>query len=263
MPILKVEIQSKSFYVNRQKLLVLDNINLDIEKGEFVCIIGPSGCGKSTLLNIIAGLDSSYEGKVLFKDNPVNYCDPARLLIFQDLGLFPWLTVRENVEFGLRLKNIAKKERERICLEYLDMVNLLKFKDSCVHELSGGMKQRVALARALAMDPEVLLMDEPFSSLDAQARDMLHAELQRIWSLTKKTIIFVTHNVREAVCLGDRVLVLSSPPSRIKGGFAVNLPRPRQIESDGVIDNVRLVMTELNSEIKKYYEKEFDIKKAF
>jgi len=254
MSLLKINIESKSY----GGLNVIDKLNLEIEKGEFVCVTGPSGCGKTTLLNIIAGLDLCYSGQVLYKNEPLAGCASNRLLIFQELGLFPWLTVQENIEFGLEFKAIAKAERVKIAAEYLDMVNLAKFKDSCIHELSGGMKQRVALARALVMDPEILLMDEPFSSLDAQTRDMLHGELQRIWKITRKTIIFVTHNVREAVCLGDRVLVLSMIPAHLKASFSINLPRPRQIESDGVIDNVKLVMAELTSEIKKRYDREFN-----
>ncbi|MDD4955632.1 MAG: ABC transporter ATP-binding protein [Candidatus Omnitrophica bacterium] len=259
MPILKVDIKSKSFLVDRVNLVVLENINFQIEKGEFLCVIGPSGCGKTTLLNIIAGLDLSYEGYVLHQEQLIKGSDAHRLLIFQEMGLFPWLTVKENIEFGLKLKRMDKKEIENISSKYLEMVNLAKFKNSFIHELSGGMKQRVALARALAMNPDILLMDEPFSSLDAQARDILHSELQKIWAVTKKTIIFITHNVREAVCLGDRILVLSSAPgARVKATFSVNLPRPRQIESDGVIENVKLIKKVLDSEIEKYYGMQFN-----
>lgn len=257
MPILNVDIRSKFYPSNNWQLTVFDNIKFEIGEGEFVCITGPSGCGKTTLLNIMSGLDTFYEGSVLYRDKPVYACDPSRLLIFQELGLFPWLSVKENVEFGLNLKKLPPAEIEKISSKYLDMVNLSKFKNSFIHELSGGMRQRVALARALAMDPDVLLMDEPFSSLDAQTRDMLHDELQRIWSITKKTMIFVTHNVREAVCLGDRILVFSMLPARIKAVFPIRLPRPRQIESDGVIADVKLVMKELTSEIEKNYEREF------
>lgn len=261
MPILNVSIEKKSYWVDQGELIVFDKVNFDVEKGEFVCITGPSGCGKTTLLNIVAGLDLAYTGQVLYKDKAVGGCDSSRLLIFQEPSLFPWLNVQENVEFGLKLKKIPKKQRKETVLEYLNMVNLLKFKNSYVHELSGGMKQRVALARALAMDPEILLMDEPFSALDAQARDILHIELQKIWAATKKTIIFVTHNVREAVCLGDRILVFSMLPSRLKASFAIGLPRPREIESEGVIDKVRLIMYELTSEIQKSFEKEFSHEK--
>jgi NitT/TauT family transport system ATP-binding protein len=258
MPILDIKILSKYFPNHNGDLLVMDNVDLKIAAGEFVCITGPSGCGKTTFLNIISGLDLSYEGRVLYKGQPIHKCDPNCSVIFQELGLFPWLTVRENVEFGLKMKNIPKKKRAEIASSYLDMVNLFKFKDACIHELSGGMKQRVALARSLAVEPEILLMDEPFAALDAQTRDMLHDELQRIWRITKKTIIFVTHNVREAVCLGDRVVVFSSLPAKIKDSFPIDLPRPRQIESHGLIEQVRPILEELKFEIKKSCEKELD-----
>ncbi|MCX5633307.1 MAG: ABC transporter ATP-binding protein [Phycisphaerae bacterium] len=251
---------SKSFKGRNGELAVLQNINLEIKNGEFLCIVGPSGCGKTTLMNIIAGLDLATSGKVLHKGKLIEGISPERLVIFQDLGLFPWLTVQKNVEFGLKLKKLSPKERQEIALEYLDMVNLIHFKDAYIHELSGGMKQRVALARALAINPEILLMDEPFAALDAQTRDMLHMELQKIWAKTKKTIIFVTHNVREAVCLGDRVIVFSSLPAVIKSSFAVNLERPRRIEDYGLMEIVRQILAELQFEIQKVFEEEFDAK---
>jgi NitT/TauT family transport system ATP-binding protein len=262
MPILQINIESKHYKVNGGHLPVLGKIDLEINKGDFVCIVGPSGCGKTTILNIIAGLDVLYTGRVLYNGKPVCSSDAERLLIFQDLGLFPWLTVYENIEFGLKLKKFSKHKRYQVVSEHLNMVNLTRFKDCYMHELSGGMKQRVALARSLAMDPEVLLMDEPFSSLDAQTRDRLHGELQRIWGITKKTVIFVTHNVREAVCLGDRVLVFSASPAYLKTSFSIDdLKRPREIEGDGVIDKVKLVHDELKSELTKSYVSEYTAKK--
>jgi NitT/TauT family transport system ATP-binding protein len=195
----------------------------------------------------------------MHKGSEVQRTSPARLVIFQELGLFPWLNAEKNVEFGLKIKNIPREQRLETARQFLSMVGLLKFKDSFIHELSGGMKQRVALARALAIDPEILLMDEPFAALDAQTRDNLHEELQKIWIKTKKTIIFVTHNVREAVCLGDRVIVLSALPSRIKAEFNVDLPRLRHIESDGVIEIVRQVLAELRGEIDKAARKEANV----
>ena len=246
MAILNINIISK-VYNNDQSLKVLEDIRLDIEEGEFVCIAGHSGCGKTTLLNIIAGLDLDYSGEVLYKGKLISGCNQERLMIFKELGLFPWLNVQNNIEFGLKMKGVPKQQRNQISLKYLKLVNLVKFKDYFIHELSGGMKQRIALARALAMEPQVLLMDEPFVSLDAETRDILHLELQKIWLATKKTIIFVTHNVREAVCLGDRVVVLSPSPAHIKAGFKINLPRPRQIESEGLIEKVRPILQELRS----------------
>jgi len=248
---------TKSYNIRGKKLVVLDDINLDIKEGEFLCIVGPSGCGKTTLLNIIAGLEWGYSGHVLHKGKPLDITGPDRLMIFQDLALFPWLTVEKNVEFGLKLKKVPHNKRRSLTMKYIKMVNLQNFKDCYIHELSGGMKQRVALARAFAMNPEILLMDEPFTALDAQTRDNLHDELQRIWKETGKTIIFVTHNVREAVCLGDRVVVFSSQPARIKATFKINLPRPRHIEDAGLIENARLVLKELKSEIEKSLEEEF------
>lgn len=258
---LKLENVSKSYVVRDRELTVLKDINLEIKDGEFVCMVGPSGCGKTTLLNIIGGLERNFKGSVLHKNKPIGATGPDRLMILQDLGLFPWLTVQKNVEFGLKIKNIPHNKRHRIVMKYLDMVHLLKFKDAYIHQLSGGMKQRVALARALVMDPEILLMDEPFTALDAQTRDILHDELQKIWTATKKTIIFVTHNVREAVCLGDRVVVLSAQPGEIKACFSINLPRPRHIEDHGLMENVRLVLGKLKFEIKKSFEEEFSAKK--
>jgi len=251
---------SKSLRGCNGELPVLKNINLQIKDGEFLCIVGPSGCGKTTFLNIIAGLEHAKRGNVLHNGLPIDGTSPERLVIFQDLGLFPWLTVQKNVEFGLKFKKLSPKERREIALEYLDMVNLIHFKDAYIHELSGGMKQRVALARALAIDPEILLMDEPFAALDAQTRDMLHLELQKIWVKTKKTILFVTHNVREAVCLGDKVIVFSSLPAVIKASFPVNLERPRRIEDHGLMEIVRQVLAELQFEIEKVFEEEFDAK---
>jgi NitT/TauT family transport system ATP-binding protein len=190
-------------------------------------------------------------GAILYKNNPARNIGPDRLVIFQELGLFPWLTVQKNVEFGLKVKGINKLLRKKMAEEYLQMVNLAHFRDFFVHELSGGMKQRVALARALIVDPDVLLMDEPFAALDAQTRDKLHEELQKIWIKTKKTIIFVTHNVREAVCLGERVIVFSASPSKIKAAFDIKLPRPRQIEQPGLIETVRPILDELRPEIEE------------
>lgn len=259
---LKLNHVTKSFNIRGRELPVLKDICLDIKEGEFLCIVGPSGCGKTTLLNIIAGLEHDYSGRVLQRGKPIGIPGPDRLMIFQDLGLFPWLTVQKNVEFGLKLKKVPHDKRRHLAMHYLDMVKLSRFKDCYVHELSGGMKQRVALARAFAMDPEILLMDEPFTALDAQTRDILHDEFQRIWAETKKTIIFVTHNVREAVCLGDRVAVFSSQPAEIKGVFSINLPRPRHIEDPGLIENVRLVLAKLKFEIERSFKEEFDAAKA-
>jgi len=182
-----------------ERLLALDHINLQVRAGEFVCIVGPSGCGKSTLLHLIAGLHQQTSGQVLIDGKPVQGPGTDRIMIFQEHALFPWLTVGQNVEFGMKMKGVPKAEREEKTRYYLKLVHLAKFEKSYIHQLSGGMRQRVAIARALATEPDVLLMDEPFAALDAQTRDLLHDELERIWSETGRTIIFVTHNVREAI----------------------------------------------------------------
>lgn len=239
------------------QLLALDNINLRVKAGEFLCIVGPSGCGKSTLLHLIAGLQPATSGKVLIDDKQVEGTGTDRILIFQELGLFPWLTVGQNVEFGMKMKGISKTERSEKTDYYLRLVHLAQFRDSYAHQLSGGMRQRVALARALASEPDVLLMDEPFAALDAQTRDLLHDELERIWSETGRTIIFVTHNVREAVRLGDRVALFTFRPGRIKRDFLIGLPRPRQLEDVTVAKSAREILDHLREEINKSLEEQY------
>jgi sulfonate transport system ATP-binding protein len=238
-------------------LLALEDISLSVEPGEFLCIVGPSGCGKSTLLHLIAGLQPQTAGKVLVDGKAVEGPGTDRLMIFQELGLFPWLTVGQNVEFGMKMKNIGKAEREERTEHYLRLVHLLKFRDSYTHQLSGGMRQRVALARALAAEPDVLLMDEPFAALDAQTRDLLHDELEHIWAATGRTIIFVTHNVREAVRLGDRVALLTFRPGRVKQEFPIHLPRPRHIEETDVARTAKEILNCLRDEINKSLEAEY------
>ncbi len=240
-----------------ESLLALDKIDLEVRPGEFLCIVGPSGCGKSTLLHLIAGLCPQTSGKILVDGKPVNGPGTDRILIFQELGLFPWLTVGGNVEFGMKMKNLPKAEREERAQYYLRLVHLLNFRDSYIHQLSGGMRQRVALARALATEPDVLLMDEPFAALDAQTRDLLHDELERIWAATGRTIIFVTHNVREAVRLGDRVALMTFRPGQVKQEFSVNLPRPRQMEQPDVARTAGEILGYLREEINKSLEEEY------
>jgi len=243
--------------VQSAQLAALEDINLEVLPGEFLCIVGPSGCGKSTLLHLIAGLDRPSAGEIWLDGRKVDGPGPDRILLFQELGLFPWLTARENVEFGLRQKGIGRSERREQAGYYLDLVRLSQFEEHHPHQLSGGMKQRVALARALAMQPDVLLMDEPFAALDAQTRDLLHDELERLWHETGQTIIFVTHNVREAVRLGNRVLVLSYRPGRIKKEFSIALARPRHIEDSEVASMSKRVLGQLREEIDKSVRAEF------
>ena len=235
----------------------LQNIDLDIEQGEFVCIVGPSGCGKSTLLHLLAGLDRPTTGEITVDGSPVKGPGTDRILLFQELGLFPWLTVRENVEFGLKMAGASKADRKDQARVFLRMVHLSHFEDHYIHQLSGGMKQRVALARSLALRPKILLMDEPFAALDAQTRDMLHDELERLWKETSPTVVFVTHNVREAVRLGDRVLLMSFRPGRIKKQFQINLRRPRHVEDSDVAYLSKEILGQLREEIDRSFNAEY------
>jgi NitT/TauT family transport system ATP-binding protein len=229
---LSVEHVSKEFRIGRGGVKALDDISLKINEGEFVCLVGPSGCGKSTLLSIIAGLEQPDSGRILADGKPISQPGRDRMVMFQEPALFPWLDVTGNVMFGLKLKpNLTNAERRDVARFYINLVGLERFASANIHELSGGMKQRVALARALAPNPRVLLMDEPFAALDALTREQLYGDIQEIWAARKKTIIFVTHNVREAACLGDRVVLFSPHPGRIREEFKIALDRPRDINS--------------------------------
>jgi sulfonate transport system ATP-binding protein len=229
---LVVDRVSKSFKSRRATVHALDDVSLQVREGEFVCLVGPSGCGKSTLLNIVAGLEMPDSGSVMADGKPVTGPGRERMMMFQESALFPWLDVMDNLMFGLKLKpNLNNKERRELAKYYLHLVGLDKFMDASIHELSGGMKQRVALARALAPNPRVLLMDEPFAALDAMTREQLYGDIQGIWEKRRKTILFVTHNVREAASLGDRVVLFSPHPGRIKEEFTIELSRPRDINS--------------------------------
>lgn len=244
---LEVRGVSRRFETRRQDTLALSDINLLVAPGEFVCLLGPSGCGKSTLLNIIAGFDRPSAGEMLVGGQPVSGPGRDRVVVFQEAALFPWLNVRANVEFGLRLGGVPKSERRERADLYLKLVGLEGFHRAFVHELSGGMKQRVQLARSLAVDPEILLMDEPFAALDAQTRDVLQEELQFIWQRTGKTVVFVTHNVREAVLLADRVVVMSPSPGRIKREIRIELDHPRSPDSHTVVDLAADIREELRN----------------
>jgi NitT/TauT family transport system ATP-binding protein len=247
---LAVEQVSKRFPTGRGgEVHALDAVSLQVNVGGFVCLVGPSGCGKSTLLNIIAGLEKPDSGRVLADGKPITEPGRDRMMMFQESALFPWLDVMGNVLFGLKLKPYLKaKERREVAEFYLKLVGLEKFMHANIHQLSGGMKQRVALARALAPNPRVLLMDEPFASLDALTREQLYGDIQKIWETRKKTIVFVTHNVREAACLGNRVILFSPHPGRIREEFKIDLERPRDINS------VQLARysTEITSALKGY-----------
>lgn len=213
-----------------ERVQALERATLDIAKGEFVCLIGPSGCGKSTLLNLIAGLERPDEGEVLMDGRPVSGPGPDRAVLFQEPSLFPWMSVLGNVEFALELNGTARRERTERAMAWLEKVHLARFALAQPHELSPGMRQRATLARALACQPEILLADEPFGALDAQSREILQRELQAVWLETRNTFVFVTHNVREAVFLADRVVLMSARPGTFVAEHRISSPRPRAFE---------------------------------
>ena len=248
----------KRFDHNGNPVVALDGINLKVDEGDFVCIVGPSGCGKSTFLNIIAGLEKPDSGEILLNGKAITTPGPDRTMVFQEGALFPWLKVVDNVEFGLKIAGIPKNERVQISRRYLDMMQLTKFANSYTYQLSTGMKQRVAIARALVMDPEILLMDEPFASLDAQTRDLLLVELQLIWERTKKTILFVTHSIAESVILGNRVVVFKNRPSKIKKEFVIDYRRPRLAEDQNLVKYQQNILAELRTEVKAQIKREFE-----
>lgn len=210
----------------------LDNVNITIEKGEFICLLGPSGCGKSTLLNLIAGFDIPSIGEVFIEDKEVKVPSPNYVTIFQNYGLLPWRSVKKNVELGLETKKISKEERGKIADEFIELVGLSKFSKHHPHQLSGGMQQRVAIARALAVDPEILFMDEPFGALDAMTRMNMQDEISNIWQQKKKTIIFVTHDIEEAVFLADKIVIMTPGPGKVKSIVNVPIKRKRDRTSD-------------------------------
>ncbi|MBQ9922157.1 MAG: ABC transporter ATP-binding protein [Clostridia bacterium] len=224
---------------------VLDNVSLEIKDGEFVSVVGPSGCGKSTLINIIAGLDKPSGGKVLWNGKEITKPGHEFAMVFQESSLFPWLDVLSNMTFGLKVKGLSDKEATEKALHYLDMVNLADFRDYRIHQLSGGMRQRISIARALALETDVLLMDEPFVAVDTQTRSMLHDEVLKLWQMTKKTVLFITHDVEEAVLLSTRVVVLGFAPDNLKENVEINLPYPRQI-NDGLLTYVDTIKDIIN-----------------
>ena len=217
-----------------EQIDVLENISAEVAHGEFVCLVGPSGCGKSTLLNIVAGFLDATSGEVLVDGEPVTGPDARRIFVFQENGVFPWLNVVENIGFGLR--KLGTTERKRTIARYIDMVGLNGFEDSYPRELSGGMRQRVEIARALAANPDIIYMDEPFGALDFLTRMKMRADLVRIWQSEKKTILFVTHDIEEAVQLADRVLVMTQRPATIQEIVDVDLARPRDLDSRGYLE---------------------------
>ena len=243
--VVRLENVSKQYGSGASALLALDHVSLTVRQGEFVCLLGASGCGKSTLLSLVAGLDKISGGTLDIGGRNVS-------LMFQEAALFPWLSVAGNVELPLRLQGVDKAERRKRAQQLLEIVRLSGFGEKRPHELSGGMRQRVALARALAQNADVLLMDEPFGALDAMTRDVLHDELERIWKTTGQTVLFVTHNVREAARLGDRIILLTSRPGRVAEEFPVHIPRPRRIEDPDVAALAGVVTARLREEVARH-----------
>ncbi len=239
-----------------ESIEALKPLNIEIAAGEFVVVVGPSGCGKSTLLQILAGFISPSSGEALVGREPIKGPDIDRGMVFQSYALFPWLTVLGNVEFGLERKRVPRSERRDIALGYLKMVGLQEFAYKRINELSGGMKQRVAIARAFATEPSVIFMDEPFGALDALTRRFLQGELLRIWQEHRRTAVFITHSVAEAIYLGDRVLVMTARPGRIKMELRVQLPHPRDTTSDEFRAYERKIYAELDEELAKSFDLE-------
>ena len=224
---------------------VLDNINIQILEGEIVTILGKSGCGKSTLLNLIAGFENSYGGEILLNGNPVKDISPERIMMFQESALFPWLTAFQNIEIALKMAKIPKDQREEIVMHYLEIVGLSDYSHSYIHQLSGGMKQRVALARALSLNPKILLMDEPFAALDITIKKSLYKELLDLHKKTRKTILFVTHNINEAVLLGDRVIVMSPQIYGIKKEYVIDIPKDQRNDNPTIKNIINQITSDL------------------
>lgn len=254
---LSVNQLTKSFFQkNKPPYTVFNDLQFQVKEGEFISILGPSGCGKSTLLHIIGGLEQPTAGAIQMNGRNITEPGPDRGFVFQEAALMPWLNVLENVMFGL--SKMSKAETKRVALDHLKLVHLSRFADSYPHELSGGMRQRVSIARALAMDPKILLMDEPFGALDEQTRMIMHKELQEIWMKTEKTVLFITHNIRESILLSDRIIVMGTRPGRIIKEIKVNIPRPRPANHPDFITLENEIMAQLESEIAKVMQGELD-----
>lgn len=253
-----LQLKSINKLYKETKKETLQDINLTVEKGEFICIVGPSGCGKSTMLNLVAGLEEVSSGEIILDGEKVNGPGADRVVMFQESALYPWLTVMENVMFGLSAAGYKKEEQKEIAKKYLKLVQLWHYRDYPIHQISGGMKQRTALARALALDSKLLLMDEPFSALDKQTINILRAELEAIWEKTHKTILYVTHSVEEAIYFADRVVVLSDNPGTIKDIIPISLPRPRNVEDGAFMELRKKILNQVQLSAKKSVAEEFD-----
>jgi NitT/TauT family transport system ATP-binding protein len=248
----KIQIQNlEKTFSTGQTVTALQNVNLEIKDNEFAVILGPSGCGKSTLLYLIAGFEKPTKGTIKLNNKIITKPDSDRGFVFQDFALYPWRTVLRNVTFGLEIKKVTREEAEKRAIKYIKMIGLDGFEHAYPHTLSGGMKQRVGIARALVYDPEVLLMDEPFGALDAQTRKHMQMELETLWEQTKKTVVFVTHSVIEAVYLADRVFVMTARPGTIKGIVDVNIPRPRDYTDEAFLHVREKILNLLETEVEK------------
>lgn len=247
---------TKIFEDGERKVVAIKDFNLEVKENEFTVIVGPSGCGKSTFLYMVAGFEKPTKGKILLNGKPITKPGPDRGIVFQEPALYPWRTVLGNIMFGLEVAGVPKDKARKKAMQYVKMVGLTGFENAYPHTLSGGMKQRVGIARALAYDPEILLMDEPFGALDAQTRKIMQQELIRIWEKTKKTVIFVTHSVIEAVYLADTIVVMTARPGRVKGIINVDLPRPRSYTDPNYLKIREKVLSLLEEEVKKSLELE-------
>ncbi len=255
---IEIKALNKSFPHDGKATGILVDIDLSIRDGDFISLLGPSGCGKSTLLNVIAGLEKPSKGEVLVNGHSVQGPGSDRVMVFQESALFPWLSVLDNVMFGLKIKGISTKQAQEMAQESLKMVHLSRFIGAYPHELSGGMRQRVAIARALVMNPQYLLMDEPFGALDEQTKLLLHSELQDIWQKTKKTIIFVTHSIHEAVQLSNRIVLMGTRPGRIIKEFSIPYPQPRSKSDPNLAYIEGQIFEDLKVEIEKVMQEEVD-----
>ena len=252
MSIFKLQVKniSKHFLNDSgEKTAVLEDVSFDIKDGEFACIVGPSGCGKTTILRIVAGLEPEYEGAVIIDDEKTTGPNPQKGMVFQEFALFPWRTVRRNIEFGMEFQNLPPAKRKAVAERYLKMVNLEGWGNKFPYELSGGMKQRVAIARALANDPKILLMDEPFGALDAQTRNVLQKELLQLWEETGMTIVFVSHNIDEAIYLSQKVIVLSARPANIKSIHRIDLPTGTERTTDRFLKYRKTILEQVVEEV--------------
>ncbi len=249
MSFLEIEDVSKTYYRRSDEIHALDRVSLSAEFGEFVCLLGVSGCGKSTLLQITAGLESATGGSVRINGKPLKGSHSEASVVFQEHGLFPWMTVQHNVEFNMKARGDSASDRRRTGKEFIDLVGLAGFEGKFPHELSGGMRQRVGIARALTTHPKLLLMDEPFGALDAQTRGIMQQELLRLWEAQRSTVLFVTHSVNEAIYLADRVVIMSPRPGRIRNVLQVNLPRPRDPGATDFAGYVRTVLDHIHDDI--------------